>query len=104
MSALTTVEAEALLYFMPEGHCSACNGTQFLRHSPFHGAEPICRPCFMVWYDYGATEPAKVGEISMRLKAERKFPWTGEYAPTSSQDQGEKKASGTLNTNGESNG
>lgn len=60
--------------------CSACGGTEQLRNgSHWHGT-PICTPCFIVWYDYmpsadDATDPVKVGAVSLKLKAEGKFPW-----------------------------
>lgn len=59
--------------------CSACGGSEHLRHSPWHGDEPICKPCFMVWYDLptniDTTSPAAVGAESLRLKALGKWPW-----------------------------
>jgi hypothetical protein len=63
-----------------ELHCSACGGTERLRpYSPWHNI-PICRPCFMVWYDptesIDVTDPKAVGELSLRLKAAGKWPWT----------------------------
>jgi len=70
-----------------EKQCSACGGTQHLRGSVFHGEHPICRPCFMVWYDpdecIDQTDPKAVGALSLKLKAQGKFPWVGEYAPDS---------------------
>ena len=70
--------------------CSACGGDKHLRpYSPWHSI-PICNPCFMVWYDgpgeghvgeFDPSDPKQVGAASLRLKAERKFPWTGDYAP-----------------------
>jgi hypothetical protein len=72
--------------------CSACGGTEFLRpYSPWHSV-PICNPCFMVWYDapgpdrFDATDPKAVGEVSLRLRAAGKWPWTGKYAPHGSDD------------------
>lgn len=65
--------------------CSACGGTEHLRRSSFHGAQPICTPCFIVWYDpprsIDLTDPTQVGAVSMELKRQGKFPWTGVYAP-----------------------
>jgi hypothetical protein len=69
--------------------CSACGGTEFLRTSPFHGEHPICKPCFMVWYEGGVldgrqidqSKAAQVGALSLHLKSLGKFPWTGEFAP-----------------------
>lgn len=65
--------------------CSACGGAKHLRFSPFHGERPICRPCFMIWYDgmpneNDACDPKKVGAESLRLKALGEWPWTGQYA------------------------
>ena len=60
--------------------CSACEGVEFLRpYSPWHQI-PICSPCFMVWYDgplnsMDPTDPKQVGAVSLKLKAEGKFPW-----------------------------
>ncbi len=69
--------------------CSACGGTEHLRpYSPWHHI-PICNPCFMVWYDYGETDPKKVGEISLAAKAQGKSPWTREYAPREMSETGE---------------
>lgn len=61
--------------------CSACGGDEFLRpYSPWHSV-PICRPCFIVWYDGVAyedqTNPEAIGRESLRLKALGDFPWTG---------------------------
>ena len=60
--------------------CSACGGTEHLRpYSPWHRL-PICRPCFMVWYDpdeaIDVTDPKQVGALSLKLKAAGKWPWT----------------------------
>ncbi len=68
--------------------CSACGGSEFLRGSPFHGQNLICKPCFMVWYEGGTlngqqidqTNAKEVGALSLHLKALGRFPWTGEYA------------------------
>jgi hypothetical protein len=59
--------------------CSACGGTKYLRpYSPFHNI-PICRPCFVVWYDgpstVVSTDPLSVGMASLKLKAACKWPW-----------------------------
>lgn len=70
-----------------EPRCSACGGTRFLRHSPWHGDQPICSPCMIIWYDppmeLDRTDPEAIGELSRRLKAAKKWPWTGEYAEPS---------------------
>lgn len=64
----------------PEPICSACGGTKHVRPgSPWHDT-PICKPCFMVWYETGETDPVLVGLESLKLKHLKKFPWTGEYA------------------------
>jgi hypothetical protein len=67
-----------------EARCSACGGTKHLRESLFHGANLICSPCFMVWYDpdeiIDQRDPAQVGRLSLKLKAARRFPWNGKYA------------------------
>ena len=55
--------------------CSACGRTEDLRHSPFHGEHIICRPCFMIWYDYGVTDPNELGKLSHKLEREGKFPF-----------------------------
>lgn len=65
--------------------CSACGGDKHLRpYSPWHSV-PICKPCFMVWYDpdevIDPTNPKEVGKLSLKLKAAGKFPWVGEFAP-----------------------
>lgn len=60
--------------------CSSCGGTKYLRpYSPWHRV-PICRPCFMVWYDCGdhttdRTNPKSVGDLSLKLKANKEYPW-----------------------------
>jgi hypothetical protein len=55
-----------------------------LRKSHWHGT-PICSPCFIVWYDpdedIDNTDPAQVGALSLKLKAQGKFPWDGTYKP-----------------------
>ena len=59
---------------------SSCGGTRELRpYSPWHHI-PICRPCFMVWYDAGdsrtcRTDPLSVGMLSLKLKAANRWPW-----------------------------
>lgn len=62
--------------------CSACGGSEHLRpYSPWHRL-PICRPCFMVWYDalesIDVTDPKAVGALSLKLKAAGKWPWNKE--------------------------
>jgi hypothetical protein len=69
--------------------CSACGGTQWLRHSPWHNAHWICSPCFVVWYDpdedIDTTDPSEVGKLSLKLKKAGKFPWNQPWrSPTSS--------------------
>jgi len=59
--------------------CSACGGSEYLRpYSPWHRI-PICRPCFIVWYDpdenIDVTDPKEVGRLSLKLKAQGKYPW-----------------------------
>ena len=59
--------------------CSACGGTERMRpYSPWHRS-PICRPCFMIWYDpdeaIDVTDPQQVGALSRKLKAAGRFPW-----------------------------
>lgn len=73
---------------MSDLKCSACGGTEHLRGSMWHGDQPICRPCFMVWYDppgkgpFDHTDPAAVGALSLEMKAQGKWPWVGKYATT----------------------
>lgn len=62
-----------------EARCSACGGTEHLRpYSPWH-RRPICRMCFMVWYDgpeaIDQTDPKAVGALSLKLKAAGRWPW-----------------------------
>jgi hypothetical protein len=68
-----------------DGTCSACGGSEQLRHSPWHGKAAICRPCFIVWYDpdedIDCTDPAAVGALSLKLKAAGKFPWNRKAQP-----------------------
>jgi len=59
--------------------CAACGATEDLRGSPWHSS-PICKQCFIVWYDCmdsleDARDPAKVGAESMRRKEAGEFPW-----------------------------
>lgn len=77
LEALKTLETITPLF---DGKCSACDGEKFLRHSPWHGPFAICKPCFLLWYETGIRKPKKLGKVSRKLKAEGKFPWTGEYA------------------------
>jgi len=63
--------------------CACCGGAEAIRpHSMWHGQDIICRPCFIVWYDSGKTDPAQIGEESLRLKAEGKFPWAAKQPPS----------------------
>ena len=67
--------------------CSACGGTKFLKpHSWWTGQHVICHPCFMVFYESGETNPAKVGLESMELQAAGEFPWIGKYASAEGAD------------------
>lgn len=74
---------------MTEHKCSACGGNEHLRRSAYHGEQPICTPCFMVWYDppgtepFDHTDPKQVGALSLEMKAQGKWPWVGAYAPAS---------------------
>jgi len=66
----------------PPLRCSACGGSDYLRpYSPWHRI-PICRPCFIVWYDpeeeICVTDPRAVGRLSLKLKAAGKHPWNAE--------------------------
>ena len=70
--------------------CSACGGSEYLRpYSPWHRT-PICKPCFIIWYDppenIDSTNPKEVGELSRKLKAAGKWPWTKDYAPAATPD------------------
>lgn len=51
----------------------------------WHEPHLICKPCFTIWYDppfeIDVTSPEAVGALSLKLKAEGKYPWVGEYAP-----------------------
>lgn len=66
--------------------CSACGGAEHLRAGSMWHPAPICKPCFIVWYDpdeaIDVTDPTAVGLLSLKLKAAGKYPWTGEYAPS----------------------
>jgi len=55
--------------------CSCCGGWGHMRpYSPWHHT-PICKPCFMIWYDSGLTDPKEIGELSMLLKRQGLYPW-----------------------------
>jgi hypothetical protein len=59
--------------------CSACGGSKHLRHSIWHGTKPICRPCFLIWYDCPAdidvTDPVAVGIESRKRRETGQWPW-----------------------------
>lgn len=65
-----------------ELRCGACGGTEYLRPFSFWHSTPICWPCFMIWYDpdepIDVTKPEAVGRLSLKLKAEGKWPWSTE--------------------------
>lgn len=66
-------------------NCSACGGSEHMGISFWHGGKlPICGPFFMVWYDpdeaIDQTDLKAVGALSLKLKAQGKFPWVGEFA------------------------
>lgn len=76
--------------------CSACGGSEFLRKGSHWHPAPICKPCFLVWYDgtvEDRTDPASVGKASLAAKAEGKWPWDmPEFLPIAPASQAGTRA------------
>jgi hypothetical protein len=62
--------------------CSACGTPHDLRSSAWTGDRPICRKCFMLWYDTGITNTKELGAESNWRKSKGYWPWGTESPST----------------------